>query len=213
MGATRSQTRLKQLSTDAWGEVLVPPEGTCITVSLSCFTELKAPTSERCQYSSFQRRSQFENLKKLMRRTTQAKRKIKPRPAHTLILINAALEQHVSHSVISDSVTPWTQPATARLLSMGFPRQEYRSGLPFPSPGDLPNRGTETRSPPLQSESLSSELRRLRPVLELVLKNSSPNPAGLSETQSFERHKHAVFPSSPGKAIKLLFLLHSKPCL
>ena len=33
------------------------------------------------------------------------------------------------------------------------------------------------------------------------------------ETQSFERHKHAVFPSSPGKAIKLLFLLHSKPCL
>ena len=96
---------------------------------------------------------------------------------------------------------------------MGFPRQEYRSGLPFPSPGDLPNRGTETRSPPLQSESLSSELRRLRPVLELVLKNSSPNPAGLSETQSFERHKHAVFPSSPGKAIKLLFLLHSKPCL
>ena len=42
-------------------------------------------------------------------------------------------------------------------LSMGFSRQEYWSGLPFPSPGDLPDSGTEPRSPALQANSLSSE--------------------------------------------------------
>ena len=40
-------------------------------------------------------------------------------------------------------------------LSMGFPRQEYWSGLPFPSPGDLPKKGTEPRSLALQVDSLS----------------------------------------------------------
>ena len=40
---------------------------------------------------------------------------------------------------------------------MGFYRQEYWSGLPFPSPGDLPNPGTEPRSPALQADSLPSE--------------------------------------------------------
>ena len=38
-------------------------------------------------------------------------------------------------------------------LSMGFPRQEYWSRLPFPSPGDLPNPGTETASPASASDS------------------------------------------------------------
>ena len=40
---------------------------------------------------------------------------------------------------------------------MGFSRQEYWSGLPFPSPGDLPDPGTEPRSPTLQADSLPSE--------------------------------------------------------
>jgi len=40
---------------------------------------------------------------------------------------------------------------------MGFSRQAYWSGLPFPSPGDLPNPGIELRSPTLQVESLPSE--------------------------------------------------------
>ena len=40
---------------------------------------------------------------------------------------------------------------------MGFSRQEYWSGLPFPSPGDLPNPGFESRSPALQADTLSSE--------------------------------------------------------
>ena len=52
-------------------------------------------------------------------------------------------------------VTPWTIAHQAPLF-MGFPRQ-YWSGLPFPSPGDLPNPGIEPRSPTLQADSLLSE--------------------------------------------------------
>jgi len=40
---------------------------------------------------------------------------------------------------------------------MGFSRQEYWSGLPFLSPGDLPNPGIEPRSPALQADALTSE--------------------------------------------------------
>ena len=54
-------------------------------------------------------------------------------------------------------LTPWTTACQAP-LPMGFFRQEYWSGLPFPSPGDLPDPGTEPRSPPLQEDSLLSEL-------------------------------------------------------
>ena len=43
-------------------------------------------------------------------------------------------------------------------LSMGFSRQEYWSGLPFPPPGDLPDTGIKPRSPALQADSLPSEL-------------------------------------------------------
>ena len=42
--------------------------------------------------------------------------------------------------------TPWTVACQAP-LSMGFSRQEHWSGLPFPSPGDLPDSGIESRSP------------------------------------------------------------------
>ena len=53
-------------------------------------------------------------------------------------------------------VIPWTVARQAP-LSMGFSRQEYWNGLPFPSPGDLPNPGIEPRSPALQAESLPTE--------------------------------------------------------
>ena len=53
--------------------------------------------------------------------------------------------------------TPWTVACQAP-LSMGFSRQEYWSGLPFPPPGDLPNPGTEPRFPALQADSLPTEL-------------------------------------------------------
>ena len=52
--------------------------------------------------------------------------------------------------------TPWTVAHQAP-PSMGFSRQDYWSGLPFPSPGDLPNPGTEPRSPALQADTLTSE--------------------------------------------------------
>ena len=54
------------------------------------------------------------------------------------------------------SVTPWTVAHQAP-PSMGFSRQEYWSGLPFPSPGDLPDPGIEPRSPTLQTDTLTSE--------------------------------------------------------
>ena len=53
--------------------------------------------------------------------------------------------------------TPWTVACQAP-LSMEFSRQEYWSGLPFPSPGDLPNPGIELGSPALQANSLPTEL-------------------------------------------------------
>ena len=53
-------------------------------------------------------------------------------------------------------VTPWTIARQAP-LSMGFSGQEYWSGLPFPSPGDLPDPGIEPGSPALQADALSSE--------------------------------------------------------
>ena len=57
---------------------------------------------------------------------------------------------------MSDSVNLWTVAYQAP-LSMGFSRQEYWSGLPFPSPADLPNPAIKHRSPPLQADSLPSE--------------------------------------------------------
>ena len=51
---------------------------------------------------------------------------------------------------------PWTVAYQAP-LSMEFSRQKYWSGLPFPSPGDLPDPGIEPRSPALQADALPSE--------------------------------------------------------
>ena len=53
-------------------------------------------------------------------------------------------------------VTLWNVAHQAP-LSIRFPRQEYWSGLPFPSPGGLPHPGMEPMSPALQADSLPSE--------------------------------------------------------
>ena len=53
-------------------------------------------------------------------------------------------------------MTPWTVTGQAP-LSMEFSGQEYWIELPFPSPGDLPDLGTEPGSPALQADSLPSE--------------------------------------------------------
>ena len=52
--------------------------------------------------------------------------------------------------------TPWTVAHQAP-RSVGFSRQEYWNGLPFPSPGDLPDPGIEPRSPALRADTLPSE--------------------------------------------------------
>ena len=54
------------------------------------------------------------------------------------------------------SATPCTVACQTSLF-VGFSRQEYRNGLPFPSPRDLPEPGIEPRPPTLQTDSLPSE--------------------------------------------------------
>ena len=63
--------------------------------------------------------------------------------------------------------TPWTVAYKAP-LSMEFSRQEYWSGLPFPSPGDLPRPRIEPGSPTLQEDALLSEPPG-KPVLREIL--------------------------------------------
>ena len=61
-----------------------------------------------------------------------------------------------SLSCVQLFVNPWTVALQAP-LAMGFPRQEYWSGLPFPSLGDLPDPGIELGSPTLWADALPSE--------------------------------------------------------
>ena len=60
---------------------------------------------------------------------------------------------------VAQSCPTFSDPHGARKapLSMEFSRQEYWSGVPFPSPEDLPNPGIEPRSPALKADSLPSE--------------------------------------------------------
>ena len=63
--------------------------------------------------------------------------------------------------LVSQSYLTLCEPVDYSLLGtslpMGFSRQEYWSGLPFPSPGALADAGIESRSPALQADSLPSE--------------------------------------------------------
>ena len=61
-----------------------------------------------------------------------------------------------SFSHIRLFATPWTVAYQAP-LSMKFSRQEYWSGLPYPSPGDLPDPGIKPMFPALQADTLPSE--------------------------------------------------------
>ena len=74
-------------------------------------------------------------------------RLILPALRHTMFLL-------FSHSVVSDS---FMIPRTVAGQSMGFSRQEYWSGLPFPSPGGLPDPGIEPMSPSLAGRFLTTE--------------------------------------------------------
>ena len=66
----------------------------------------------------------------------------------------------LSCSVVSDFLQPHGLQHARLLCSWGFSRQEYWSGLPFPSSGDLSNPGIKPKSPALQADSLSSEPAR-----------------------------------------------------
>ena len=77
-------------------------------------------------------------------------------PPHSIFIclsiylsVLAYLLSHFSH--VRLFATPWTIAHQAP-LSVGVSRQEYWSGLPFPSPGDLPDLGIEPRSPTLQAD-------------------------------------------------------------
>ena len=81
---------------------------------------------------------------------------------------------------------PWTIAHQAP-LSMGFSRQEYWSGLPFPSPEDLPNPGTEPGSPALQADSLPTLFLYIALPTELWGKSKNtgmpfPSPGDLPDT-------------------------------
>ena len=90
-----------------------------------------------------------------------------------------------SLSVPSDplrpSATPWT------IQSMGLSRPEYWSGLPFPSPGDLPNPGIKPRSPALQADSLPAK----PPGKPLTLMEVLPN-SYTSDCQRFAYQIHSL---------------------
>ena len=92
------------------------------------------------------------------------------------------------------SVTPWTIACQAP-LSTGFPRQEYWSGLPFPSSGDLPNPGFEPMSPALAGRFFTTEPPRKPPVKFTCYYYSSPN------------HKPSIWASSITQQILTEYLL------
>ena len=71
--------------------------------------------------------------------------------------------------------TPWTVTHWAP-LSMGFLRQEYWSGLPFPPSGKLPNPGIEPVSPELQADSLPLSLQGINGMSVTRLDYKFPNP-------------------------------------
>ena len=74
----------------------------------------------------------------------------------------------ISHfSCVQLCLTLWTVAQQAP-LSMGFSRQEYWSGLPFPSPGDLPDPGIKPMSPELQADALTSEPPGNKPISRLT---------------------------------------------
>ena len=101
----------------------------------------------------------------------------------------------------------WTVACQAP-LSMGILRQEYWSGLSFPSPGDLSNPGIKSRSPTLQADSLSSEPPgKLKPItLRLKIRKTSNSNKGTSykTSQNYQGHQKIQEMFEKLKAKKIL---------
>ena len=93
--------------------------------------------------------------------------------------------------------TPWTV-AYKSPLSMEFSRQEYWSGLPFPSPGDLPDPGIKPMSPALQADALPSEISG-KP---LSLPNSKPT--SISSTTLYDTKIYISYKLFQASLLKLI---------
>ena len=72
-----------------------------------------------------------------------------------IISLFSSMSNEFMRSVMSDSVTTWTVACQAP-LSIRFSRPEYWSGLPFPSPGNLPNPGIKPMFPALAGGFLTT---------------------------------------------------------
>ena len=77
----------------------------------------------------------------------------------------------IGRTVVSDSAIPWTVARQAP-LSMDFSGLQYWSGLPFPSPGNLPNPGIKPGSPALQADSLPTELLATQSIVTSSISSS-----------------------------------------
>ena len=94
-------------------------------------------------------------------------------------------------------MTLWTAARQAP-LSMEFSRQEYWSGLPFPSPGHLPDPRIKPRAPALQADSLPSEpLGKLYVFVILRYKESNSEIAAQGRKEEIEAEPIELFPTVP----------------
>ena len=125
---------------------------------IHCITNSKLTKCKTKNCNYFRRKFQKKNLcdlvfgKEFLGITPKERKKVK------------------SLSSVQLFVTPWTVAYQAS-PSMGFSRQEYWSGLPFPSPGDLPDTGIEPRSPTLQADALPSVTPKEPSVKEKTCQN------------------------------------------
>ena len=112
---------------------------------------------------------------------------VSPWTIHFQVLDKSPLSDHRRGSPSSNShvwllVTLWTIACQVP-VSVGFSRQEYWSGLPFPSPGDLPDPGIKPRSPALQADSLPSE-----PSGKPHKHEEKMNYSGFTKCFQYEKH-------------------------
>ena len=115
----------------------------------------------------------------------------------------ARIQWEVPRSVSVQLFTPWTV-ARQSPLSKGFSRQEYWSGLPNPSPGDLSDPGIKPKSPAWQADSLPSEPPgKPQSWEEDVLKPENDGPEGYDHHRNSDSAKQTCFWTSNEQRLDL----------
>ena len=109
---------------------------------------LKSLGSQRVRHNRVTEHSSQSTYSVTSYQGTAWRRKVAQSRCTVLQVTRAQHEEAKSLSRVQLFATPWTVACQAP-LSMGFSRQEYWNGLPFPSPGDLHNSGIKPRSPAL----------------------------------------------------------------